>query len=46
VDGYTRHILAEEGTLREYFERWLGEDDRQALGRSMAARRGVPSPRA
>jgi len=46
VDGYTRHIHAEEGTLREYFERWLGEDDRQALGRSMAARRGVPSPRA
>lgn len=46
VDGYTRHILAEESALREFFERWLGEDDRQALGRSMAARRGVASPRA
>lgn len=46
VDGYTRHILTEENTLREYFDRWLGDDDRQALGRSMAARRGVASPRA
>jgi hemerythrin-like domain-containing protein len=46
VDGYTRHILTEEKTLREFFDRWLGDDDRQALGRSMAARRGVASPRA
>jgi len=46
VEGYTRHILAEEDTLREFFDRWLGDDDRQALGRSMAARRGVASPRA
>jgi hemerythrin-like domain-containing protein len=46
VDGYTHHILAEENTLREFFDRWLGDDDRQALGRSMAARRGVASPRA
>lgn len=46
VDGYTRHILTEEHTLREFFDRWLGDDDRQALGRSMAARRGVASPRA
>lgn len=46
VDGYTRHILTEDDTLREYFDRWLGDDDRQALGRSMAARRGVASPRA
>lgn len=46
VDGYTHHILTEEDTLREFFDRWLGDDDRQVLGRSMAARRGVASPRA
>ena len=46
VEGYTRHILAEENTLREFFDRWLDDGDRQALGRSMAARRGVASPRA
>lgn len=46
VDGYAHHILTEESTLREFFDRWLGDDDRQALGRSMAARRGVASPRA
>lgn len=46
VDGYTRHILDEEDALREFFDRWLGDDDRRALGRSMAARRGVASPRA
>lgn len=46
VDGYTHHILTEENTLREFFDRWLGDDDRRALGRSMAARRGVASPRA
>jgi hemerythrin-like domain-containing protein len=41
VDAYTRHILAEENVLREFFDRWLGDDDRQALGRSMAERRGA-----
>jgi hypothetical protein len=46
VDGYTHHIVTEDHVMQEFFDRWLGDDDRQALGRSMAARRGVPSPRA
>ena len=39
-DAYARHILVEESTLEEFFDRWLDDADRNALGRSMAARRG------
>ena len=42
--GYAEHIRAEETTLREFVERWLGPRDLEALGRSMAARRSVPYP--
>lgn len=31
VDGCTHHILTEENTLREFFDRWLGDDDHRAL---------------
>jgi hemerythrin-like domain-containing protein len=41
VGAYSRHILLEEGTLKEFFERWLDEADRVALGRAMAARRNA-----
>ena len=46
VDAYSRHIAAEEATLKELVERWLDDGDRQMLGRAMAARRGVHPPRA
>jgi hemerythrin-like domain-containing protein len=38
--AYARHLLVEESTLKEFFDRWLGEADRVTLGRAMAARRG------
>lgn len=41
VEAYTHHIVTEEETLREFFNRWLDERDRQSLGRAMAARRGA-----
>ena len=44
VAAYARHILAEESALQEYFDRWLNEDDRRELGRSMSARRSEPHP--
>ena len=44
VEAYAHHILAEERALGEFFTRWLREEDRNALGRSMAARRSVPWP--
>jgi hemerythrin-like domain-containing protein len=44
VAAYTSHILVEETTLKEFFDRWLGDEDRQALGRSMAARRHLSPP--
>lgn len=37
--AYARHILVEEATLTQFFDRWLDDADRNALGRSMAARR-------
>jgi iron-sulfur cluster repair protein YtfE (RIC family) len=46
VEGYAHHILAEEDTLKEFMDRWLDDGDREMLGRSMAARRGVQAPRA
>jgi len=42
--AYANHIAAEESALREMFARWLDERDREAIGRSMAARRSVPFP--
>lgn len=39
ASGYTHHILTEETALRELFNRWLGDADREALGRAMAERR-------
>ena len=44
VDAYANHILTEETTLKEFFDRWLGDDDRRALGHAMAARRSVSYP--
>jgi len=39
VAAYARHILAEESALTEFCNRWLGDDDRRALGHAMSARR-------
>jgi hemerythrin-like domain-containing protein len=44
VSAYANHILLEESTLREFFDRWLGDADREVLGRTMAARRMPPRP--
>lgn len=44
VAAYANHILAEESTLTEFFDRWLDERDRESLGRSMAARRTPGRP--
>ena len=41
VEAYAHHIVSEETTLKEFFDRWLHDDDRRALGHSMAARRTV-----
>jgi hemerythrin-like domain-containing protein len=45
VSGYVHHIVTEETALREFFNRWLGDADREALGRAMAARRSALPPR-
>jgi hemerythrin-like domain-containing protein len=43
--GYAHHIVTEEAALKEFFDRWLSDEDRARLGRAMAARRGVsPAP--
>jgi hemerythrin-like domain-containing protein len=39
IAAYTRHILAEESALQEFFNRWLDDGDRVSLGRSMRERR-------
>ncbi len=39
---YAEHIPAEDGALPEYARRYLTAEDMESLGRSMAARRGVP----
>lgn len=44
ASAYASHIRAEESVLREFFPRWIGERDREKLGRAMAARRNVPYP--
>jgi hemerythrin-like domain-containing protein len=41
VRAYSRHILTEEAALTDFFNRWLDEGDRIALGRSMSERRMV-----
>jgi hemerythrin-like domain-containing protein len=42
ADAYGRHIAAEEAAFAALFDRWLGEEDRAALGRAMSARRTGP----
>lgn len=44
VVAYARHILAEESTLGEFFDRWLDEADRRTLARAMSARRSSAPP--
>jgi hemerythrin-like domain-containing protein len=44
VAAYAHHILTEETSLIEFCNRWLTDADREALGRSMAARRRVTPP--
>ena len=44
ASAYASHIRAEEPALQAAFERWLDARDRQAIGRSMAARRNLPFP--
>ena len=39
ADAYAKHIRAEESAFNEFFDRWIGADDRAALGSSMSARR-------
>lgn len=39
VRAYAQHILSEENALTDFFNRWLDDNDRAALGRAMAARR-------
>ena len=39
IAAYARHILTEESALTEFFNRWLRDEDREALGRAMTARR-------
>jgi hypothetical protein len=41
ISAYARHIVAEEAALQEFFDRWLDDRDRKALGRSMSARRAA-----
>jgi len=44
VAAYARHILAEETALQEFFNRWLSDEDRKGLSRSMSARRTESPP--
>jgi hypothetical protein len=39
VGAYVQHILSEENALTDFFNRWLTDGDREALGNKMAARR-------
>jgi hemerythrin-like domain-containing protein len=41
ASAYESHIRAEEAAFQEFFERWIGPEDRAALGSSMSARRAV-----
>ncbi len=42
VCAYGQHIRVEEVALTEFFDRWLVEGDREALGRAMEVRRQDP----
>ncbi len=42
VGAYAKHIRVEEIALTEFFDRWLVEGDREALGRAMEVRRQDP----
>jgi hemerythrin-like domain-containing protein len=44
VSAYAHHIVTEEVNLLEFCNRWLTNEDRETLGRSMAARRKLPPP--
>lgn len=44
VAAYAHHILTEERNLLEFCNRWLTAEDRETLGRAMAARRKVAPP--
>ncbi len=44
VGTYAQHILIEEQVLADFFNRWLTEGDREALGRAMEARRQGSRP--
>jgi pyridoxamine 5'-phosphate oxidase len=44
TDIYEKHIPAEDGSIPDLVERYLSAADLEALGRSMAARRGVKFP--
>ena len=44
VSAYAHHILTEERSLLEFCNRWLSDEDRETLGRAMAARRRVAPP--
>jgi len=37
--AYAKHIGVEEAAFQEFFERWINDEDRIALGNSMSARR-------
>ena len=39
VAAYAQHIVIEEQSLADFFNRWLTAEDRDALGRAMEARR-------
>ena len=41
AEAYAKHIRMEEGAFHEFFDRWIGADDRTALGHAMSARRAV-----
>lgn len=41
VGAYAQHILTEEQSLADFFNRWLDQADRDALGRAMEARRNA-----
>ena len=44
VSAYAQHILTEEQSLAEFFNRWLDDSDRARLGLAMEARRNGGSP--
>lgn len=41
VGAYVHHIVTEETSLKEFFDRWLDDGDRRALCRAMVSRRSA-----